>query len=182
MKILSDNFYTELEALIKDRFEQEENIQVIKKVDWEFEANRCLAAMTNYLNSITKDKLRYSDIEKIGVIDVCWNEYGSDIEIDFMPNNDFEIAYDEGCIMNNSAIDNDVFFEKHFGVNGEGAWKKIGNDYLEIVTIFYFIIKAVVPFLVEDESFKKLPKLSPSYFGFAGSHDEERTKFFTYTN
>ena len=121
MKILSDSFYTELEALIKDRFEQEENIQIIQKIDWEVEANRCLVAMTNYLNSITTGKLSYSDIEKIGVIDVCWNEYGSDIEIDFMPDNDFETAYDEGCIMNNSAIDNDAFFEKYFGVDGEGA-------------------------------------------------------------
>ena len=181
MKILSDSFYTELEALIKDRFEQEENIEIIQKVDWEVEANRCLIAMTNYLNSITTDKLSCSDIEKIGVIDVCWNEYGSDIVIDFMPSNDFETAYDEGCIMNDSAIDNDAFFEKYFGVDGEGAWKRIGNDYLEIATIFYFIIKAVVPFLVEDESFKKLSKLSPSHFGFAGSHDEERIKFFTYT-
>ncbi|MHA7060033.1 hypothetical protein ACWGOQ_0022590 [Aquimarina sp. M1] len=65
------------------------------------------------------ERLKNKDIDEIGVIYLCWNKYGSNIEVDFMPDNDFETAFDQDCIKNDLAINNDTFFRTYFDVDGE---------------------------------------------------------------
>ena len=139
-KLLSKEFYTNIENLITERIKNEANKLTLQKVDWEKEAENCFIGLTLLLGEVNLERLKENSIDKIGVIDICWNEYGSDIEVDFMPDNNFETAFIDGCIMNDSAIDNDNFFKTYFDVNGENAWNKIGDDYHEIILVFYYII------------------------------------------
>jgi hypothetical protein len=178
-KLLSKEFYTNIENLITERIKNEANKLTLQKVDWEKEAENCFIGLTLLLGEVNLERLKENSIDKIGVIDICWNEYGSDIEVDFMPDNNFETAFIDGCIMNDSAIDNDNFFKTYFDVNGENAWNKIGDDYHEIILVFYYIIKDIIATVVQQEEFKKLPKKSPCHFGFASFHDEERTKILS---
>jgi len=178
-KLLSQKFYDNLKSIVFKRFENKNNKSILEKVDWELEAEKCLNQLTTFFKRINVERLKKSNIDKIGVVDICWNEYGSDIEVDFMPNNDFNTAFNEGCIMNNSAIDNDAFFEQHFNVSGEEAWEKIGDDYIEIISIFYYLISEIIEIVSQQTEFKSLPKKSPCHIGFASFHDEERTKILT---
>ncbi|MBW1296861.1 hypothetical protein [Aquimarina litoralis] len=178
-KLLSQKFYENLENEVFPRFENKSNISILRKIDWEIEAHRCLMDLTAFLGNVDIDRLKNNGIDTIGVIDICWNEYGSDIEVDFMPDNDFDAAYDEGCIMNDSAINNEDFFASHFNTNGEKAWGDIGNDYTEIILIFDYLLSDIVPAIIEQKEFAVLPKKVPCHIGFAGFHDEQRTNIFT---
>ncbi|WP_298956156.1 hypothetical protein [uncultured Nonlabens sp.] len=178
-KLLSKKFYTNLNDLLTTRVENESNKLTLQKVDWEKEAENCFIYLTLFLGQVNIEKLKKNNIDKIGVIDICWNEYGSDIEVDFMPDNNFENAFANGCLMNDSAIDNDNFFKTYFDVNGENAWEQIGDDYHQIILIFYYIIEDIIAAVARQEEFKNLPKKSPCHIGFASFHDEERTKIFS---
>lgn len=90
-----------------------------------------------------------------------------------MPDNNFETAFDQGCIMNNATIDNDAFFMAYFNVNGENSWEEIGDDYPEIIGIYYCLIAEIAGILVQQEAFKNLPKKSFYHIGFASFHNEE---------
>lgn len=118
-RLLSEKFYESLESNLIPRLENEPNKLILKKIDWENEANKCFLCLKAFFGELDLNSLKENDINEIGVIDICWNEYGSDIEVDFMPDNNFATAFDDGCIMNSSAIDNDDFFETYFDVNGE---------------------------------------------------------------
>lgn len=135
--------------------------------------------LTNFFGKITLEKLQRNNINQIGVIDIYWNEYDHDIEVDFMADNNFETAFDNGCIMNNSAIDNDAFFKTYFDIDIDKSLTQIGDDYELIILSFYYIIKEIIQHVVQQEEFKKLPKKSPYHFGFASFHDEERTHILT---
>ncbi len=178
-RLLSQEFYNNLKNVVFERIENDNNKSVLEKVDWESEAERCLKELSAYFKNVNVERLKNNDIDRIGVIDICWNEYGSNIEVDFMPDNDFETAFDNGCIMNNSAIDNDIFFETHFNIDGEKSWEKLGDDYRGIILIFCYIIKEIIEVVAQQVEFKNLPRKSPCHFGFASFHDAERTKIFT---
>ncbi|WP_103072552.1 hypothetical protein [Aquimarina sediminis] len=178
-KLLSSKFYDNLKNVVFDRLENKNNKSILENVDWEQEAQKCFTSLSTFFKNINIERLHTNGIDTIGVIDICWNEYGSDIEVDFMPNNDFDTAFDDGCIMNNSAIDNDNFFSLHFNTTGEESWQKIGDDYQEIILIFYYLIEDIIEAITQQKVFKNLPLKSPCHIGFASFHDEERTKIFT---
>ncbi len=178
-KLLSNNFADKLKKILSESINNEVNKAIIKKIDWETEAERCLLDLSVFFDSTTVVRLQNNDIDTIGVVDICWNEYGSDIEVDFMPNNDFEKAFDKGCIMNNSAIDNDEFFKTNFNVVGEDIFDKLGDDYNGVITIFSEIIMEIITTVAEQDEFKKLPLKSPCHFGFSLYHDAERFKILT---
>ncbi|OJJ18324.1 hypothetical protein BKI52_26260 [marine bacterium AO1-C] len=178
-KLLSETFYNNLKEVLSNNFETNQHKVILEKVDWEAEAQKVLTDLTVFFSTINTAKLKDFEIDEIGVIDLCWNEYGGDIEVDFMPDNNFDTAFDEGCIMNNSAVDNDKFFETHFDVNGEGSWAKIGDDYHQIISLYYHLINEIIGVVTQQEEFQNLPKKSPCHIGFAFFHDEERTKIFS---
>ena len=178
-KLLSQNFYTNIKTIVIPRIEDQANKLIIKNIDWENEANNYLLSLIIFFDKINLQDLKENNIDKIGVIDICWNEYGSDIEVDFMSDNDFEKAFYNGCIMNNSAIDNDKFFKTYFNVDGENAWERIGDDYQTIILAFYYLINDIINVVIQQNEFKILPKKTPYHIGFASFHDAERTNIFT---
>lgn len=179
MKLLTQNFYTNLKKMLDTQIDETENMEILKKVDWEVEAKNCVESLEIFFELTDAEKLQRSSIEKIGVIDICWNEYGSDFEVDYMPSNDFTTAFDDGCIMNNHAIDNDAFFKKYFNTDGESAFGDIGTDYHGIIFIFLYLIEDIIEKVSELGSFKKLPKQLPCHVGISGYHDSERDNIFT---
>ncbi|MAQ74869.1 MAG: hypothetical protein CL613_00885 [Aquimarina sp.] len=176
---LSPSFYIFLKNNIVSDIENDHYGSVLSTIDWEQEAQRCISSLVNFFKNVNLSWLKENGIDEIGVIDICWNEYGSNIEVDFMPDNNFETAFDDGCIINDSAIDNDTFFKKYFDTDGENSWEIMGNDYLLIITIFEYIIIDIIDVVVNEKAFKSLPKKSPYHIAFAGSHDEERIKIYT---
>jgi len=178
-KMLSPLFFQNLKEIIGNKIESKKHKTILEVADWESVATHCFESLINFFKNIDRSRLDSHGIETIGVVDICWNEYGSNIEVDFMPDNNFEEAFDEGCIMNDSAIDNRDFFSKYFDVPGEEAWGEIGDDYLAIITIFFHLTEEIIEKVVEHEAFKSLPKKSPCHIGFAGFHDEERTLIHT---
>ncbi|MBE7646585.1 hypothetical protein [Tenacibaculum finnmarkense] len=178
-KILTDTFYKNITENVIKGLEKESNKLILNKVDWEKEANKCFKSLTDFFRKTTLDKLQRNNIDTIGVIDICWNEYDNDIEVDFMPDNNFATAFKDGCIMNNSAIDNDDFFKTYFDEDIDKSLEEIGDDYEQIILAFYYIIKDIIKLVVQQEEFKKIPKKSPCHFGFASFHDQERTKILT---
>lgn len=178
-ELLSPLFYQNLKEIVDTKIVSEDHKTILKEVNWEATAIHCFESLINFFKNLERSRLQLNKIETIGVVDICWNEYGSDIEVDFMPDNNFVKAFAEGCIMNDSAIDNDKFFIEYFDVPGEEAWAEIGDDYLEIITIFYHLIGEIIKNVVEHEAFINLPKKSPCHIGFAGFHDEERTLIHT---
>lgn len=178
-KLLSQKFYDNLKNIVLERLEDTNNKTILESIDWEQQAQKCLTELTSFFENVSMERLKNNSMDKIGVVDICWNEYGSDIEVDFMPNNDFETAFEDGCIMNDSAINNDTFFDTYFNTTGEEAWKKVGNDYHEIILTFYYIIKEIIKKVTLQEAFKNLPLKSPCHIGFASFHDENRTKILT---
>ncbi|MEX6625882.1 hypothetical protein [Tenacibaculum salmonis] len=178
-KLLTDTFYKNITENVIKYLEKESNKLILNKIDWEKEANKCLTNLTDFFEKVTLEELQRNNINTIGVIDICWNEYDNDIEVDFMANNNFETAFNNGCIMNNSAIDNDAFFKTYFDEDIDKSLEQIGDDYEQIILAFYYIIKEIVKLIVQQEEFKNLPKKSPCHFGFASFHDEERTNILT---
>ena len=173
-KILSDNFYNNLETVLNDIVEIDENRDILKNVDWEFEASNYIQSFSRFFEFVKLQRLRDYGIDTIGVIDICWNEYGGDIEVDFMPSNNFDYAFDDGCILNNHAVDNDIFFKEYFNTDGESATEDIAEDYDAIILVFYHLIKDLIKKVTNLESFKKLPKKIPCHIAIALSHDDER--------
>lgn len=178
-KILSKNFYQNIEQLVMPRINNDLNKLQFENIDWEKEAAKCLSSLKKFFESINVEKLNDNGIDKIGVVDICWNEYGSTIEVDFMPDNNFETAFDEGCIMNDSAISNEEFFRTYFEVDAEKAWEKLEGDYLEVITSFCCLIKDIIGTVADQDEFKALPKHSPYHVGVAGFHDEQREIILT---
>lgn len=178
-KLLSPLFYQNLKEITDNRIESEEHKTILQDIDWEVTAMHCFESLINFFQNVDRSRLQSNGIETIGVVDICWNEYGSNIEVDFMPDNNFEKAFSEGCIMNDGAILNEKFFSEYFDVSDEEAWAEIGDDYLEIITIFYHLIEEIIKNVIEHEAFINLPKKSPCHIGFAGFHDEERTLIHT---
>ncbi len=178
-KRLSESFYVKLEAALNTRVENEQNKKILKNIDWEFEAEHCILSLQKFFSKKTPDFFCDCDVQEIGVIDICWNEYGGNIEIDFMPSNNFETAFDDGCIMNNHAIDNDRFFKKYFNTDSESAGDDIPDDYFIIPLVFYYIFEDIAKDVANLEEVKQLPLLSPSHIAFAICSDDERTKIHT---
>jgi len=179
-KILSNNFYNNLETVINDIVELDENKEIFKNIDWELEASNYIESFSKFFNSVKLEILKEYDINTIGVIDICWNEYAGDIELDFMPSNNFDDAFDEGCIMNNHAVDNDKFFKEYFNTDGESAGSDIPEDYDAIVLSFYHLIKDIIKQVTNLDSFKKLPKKIPCHIALALSHDDERENILSF--
>lgn len=172
-KLLSPAFYTAIEP-VASNLENENHKASLAQVDWENEAERCHKALLSFFNSVSPQTLTSNNIASIGVVDLCWNEYGGNIEVDFMPDNDLETAFDEGCIMNTSAIDNDGFFEQYFNTSGEGSFKAIGRDYSEVIMFFYLMMGEIIRSIVKAPEFKNLPLQEPFYVTFSFFHDDER--------
>ena len=179
-KILSEDFESLLSKYVIAALKKETHIAAVENIDWENEAQRCLNDLVHFFEKTEAQRMQSHGVESIGVIDLCWNESGGDIEVDYLPGNDFGEAFEMGCVMNNSAIDNDAFFERFFGVSGEDSFEGIGDDYSTLILAFFFVLKSVVKVVVEHEAFRKLPKKSPCHFAFASFHDEERTNILTY--
>jgi|GEM_PF-6665734 len=172
---LSKDFYRKLDEIIKTKMVAEDNADIIKKIDWNKEADRCLDELKNFFKELDVEELcEEIEDETIGVVDVRWNEYGGDIEIDFMPDNDFNTAFDQGCIINSSAVDNDDFFMNNFNCTGEESYEKIDGDYPNLIFVFHNLFLEIVPVLIKDSHFIDLPKKTPYYMSFAFSHDDEK--------
>ena len=165
---LSKEFYQNLEVVIK-RLDKEHG-NIFKKIDWNKEADRCYQSMVDFFKRLNFEQF---ENDPVGVVDIRWNEYGGDIEIDFTPDNNLETAFDDGCIMNNSAVDNDEFFIEYFDCLGEDSFEKIDGDYFSLIGIFYEIFSEIVNPFVEDSNFQDLPKKDPYYITFNFSHDDE---------
>ena len=167
---LSKDFYKKLDKTLKENMVNKENISIIQKIDWNKEADRCLKSLKSFFDQLDFDQFKD---DEVGVVDIRWNEYGGDIEIDFMPDNDFDTAFDQGCIMNSSAIDNDEFFIEYFDCMGEESHTKVDDDYFNLIYIFYLMFHEIIPVLIKDSCFKDLPRKTPYYISFAFSHDDK---------
>ncbi|MBL6448529.1 hypothetical protein JMN32_19620 [Fulvivirga sp. 29W222] len=176
-KLLSPSFYTAITP-VADHLEKDEHKTAISKVDWETEAVRCYTDLVSFFEQVDTNHLGNNNIDKIGVVDICWNEYGGDIEVDFLPENDIDTAFDEGCIMNTSAIDNNVFFEQYFNISGEDSFEVIDRDYSGLIMFFYKIMGEIIGSVVKTQEFKKLPLKEPFYVTFSFFHDDERDVIF----
>src|SRR5690606_35316603 len=178
-KMLSPLFFQNLKEIIGNKIESKKHKTILEVADWESVATHCFESLINFFKNIDRSRLDSHGIETIGVVDICCNECGSNIEVDFMLDNNFEESFDEGCIMNDSAIDNLDFFSKYFDVNREKDWCEIGDEYLSIITIFIHLTEEIIEKIVENEAFKSITKKSPCHIGFASFHDEERTLIHT---
>jgi len=172
---LSPEFYKHLEKISSVDTEDKKMTDIFKRINWSDEAQRCHDEILSFFES--RDISLFQD-DNVGVIDIRWNEYGGDIEVDFMPENDLDTAFDEGCIMNNSAIDNDSFFELYFGCSGENSFGVIDADYTALITLFYYIFIEIIDSVVETEAFQKIPRKDPYYVTFASFHDDEPDVIF----
>lgn len=176
-KFLTPAFYTDIEP-VTDNFENSEFKAIMAKVDWEKEAEKCYNDLVSFFKRVDKQRLDRHKIESIGVVDICWNEYGGNIEVDFMPDNDLDIAFDEGCIMNDSAIDNDGFFEQYFNISGDVSFEVIDRDYSGVIMHFYKMIEQIIGAVAKTEEFRSLPLKKPFYVTFSFFHDDERDVIF----
>ncbi|UII31035.1 hypothetical protein LVD17_22340 [Fulvivirga ulvae] len=174
--LLSSAFYAAIEP-VTNNFENDNYKAILAQVDWEAEAKRCYNALVGFFRD-TAPRLLANTRESIGVVDICWNEYGGNIEVDFMPGNDLETAFDEGCIMNTSAIDNDGFFEQYFSISGEDSFQVIDRDYSGLIMYFYKLIGEVIASVAKTEEFQSLPLKAPFYVTFSFFHDDERDVIF----
>ncbi len=150
--------------------EDKKMADIFKRIDWDDEAQRCHDDILSFFES---SNISLFQEDKMGVIDIRWNEYGGDIEVDFMPENDLETAFDEGCIMNDSAIDNDSFFESYFGCSGEDSFEVIDRDYTALITLFYYVFIEIIASVASGEAIQKIPRKDPYYITFAFSHDDQ---------
>ncbi|WP_130735744.1 hypothetical protein [Flavobacterium sp. J27] len=177
---LSEDFQDKMLSFIENRFEDENNKIILRKVDWKTVAENCFNQMIAFFDKMSLQDLKDNTINQIGAITFSWNEYDGDITIDFAPNNDEETAFDEGYIMAESAIDNDLFFQKYFNCSGAESFETIGEDYTSLIYCFEMILEAIITEVSQNKSFNRLPLKSPCLFGFTAFDDELPSVFFTY--
>jgi len=176
---LSSGFYEKLNKVMSEELVDEQTRSILTGVDWNTEAARCYNDLINFFDSVDNNAFNKRGI---GVVDIRWNEYGGDIEVDFMPDNNLETAFDQGCIMNSSAIDNDEFFNNTFNCDGDKSFQVLGDDYTAIIQIYNLILVEIMPSVVKSIAFQRLPMMKPSYITFAFFHDEQPEVILKLTN